>query len=371
MCMQILIDSRKWKFYFALYVCRYRGFYFNLQFFIQMENYYSRQGTGGRYASYQSSSARSRSPENHPLRRRSRSRSPVHISSSTIKKKQRHLQYQQYYEEKKALDKIKTNREEEEYTDYYTPSTSRNLPGGPKKVSTEKMSKREKSLRKDAQSLCEKELAEWDEQENELDAFLAGRGGSDSDSEEEDTSIASKLPPLDSVVKNEPRHNRFDGSDDDSYIPYHRKKPGTKTQLDDRKPYLPYGKPSKKEANTESGFPSLPMNNNGKNYEPYGKRSAKSSNDVSQDPPIRPSSSTEVRKYQPYGKRNKTSKEYEPYKKKKVDDGYPSSDSRPPSSMSSSGASSSSQSSDNLSPALKKLQQTWNKVKSGSTFNSS
>lgn len=156
----------------------HRCSYFNLQFFMQMENYYSRQGIGGRYESYQSSSARSYSPENYSQRRRSRSRSPVqHTSSSSIKKKQRHLQYQQYYEEEKALDKIKTNREEEEYNDYWTPSSSRNLPGGPKKVSTEKMSKREKSLRKDAQSLCEKELAEWDEQENELNTFLASRGG--------------------------------------------------------------------------------------------------------------------------------------------------------------------------------------------------
>jgi len=46
--------------------------------------------------------------------------------------------------------------------------------------------------------LCEKEHAEWDEQENELNALLAGRDGSDS--EEEDTSIAFKLPPLDCVV---------------------------------------------------------------------------------------------------------------------------------------------------------------------------
>lgn len=139
------------------------------------------------------------------------------------------------------------------------------------------------------------------------------------------------------MVKNEPRHNRFDGTDDDSYIPYNRKKSETKTQLDESKPYLPYRKPTKKETNNASGFPSLPIEN--KNYEPYGKRSAKSNSDVSLDPPIRPFSSTrdpevsEVRNYQPYGKRNKTSKEYEPYKKKKVDDGYPSSESRPSSNM--------------------------------------
>jgi len=80
-------------------------------------------------------------------------------------------------------------------------------------------------------------------------------------------------------------------------------------------------KPSKKETNYASGFPSLLIENKNKNYEPYGKRSVKSNSDVSLDPPIRPSSSStrypevsEVRNYKPYGNRNKTSKEYEPYK---------------------------------------------------------
>merc|ERR1712159_40614 len=109
--------------------------------------------------------------------------------------------FKKYYEEKAVFDRIKTKQEEDDYdSSSYKPATVGNCPV-PKKLPNEKLCKKEKGLRKDAQVLCDKELAEWDEKEDELDAFLAERAGSDdsesdNSDEEEQMSTASKLPPL-------------------------------------------------------------------------------------------------------------------------------------------------------------------------------
>lgn len=287
-----------------------------------MDNY-SSSNSRSRYSSpgsYSRSSRRnhslSRSPEHHSRRKptHSRSRSPEHFSSSYIKRKQKAILCKQYYEEKRVLDKIKTNQEEEEYNPNWKPATVGNFPVQKKKPE-EKICKREKALRKDAQTLFEKEMAEWEEQDNELDAFLAAREGSNSESddaqdEEEDNRIASKLPPLDTLVKSEPQKNN---TSENGYIPYVKKKSEKSVPQPDIKPYIPYGKAAKNEPNTSES------------YEPYLKRSKGSCVSLSENKSYIKSvnsSNSEGKPYEPYRKRvssSATISDYEPNKKRPLE----------------------------------------------------